>query len=140
MQHLHLVVAIDLGAGGQHDLRLPAAVARRAQQPLAAGDVGGQHLGGLGDHAIDAHDRGQVIDAIGPADSMVEAVPSEHVGVLEAEVGVVLVPLHVAVIAGGKIVDHLDLVAHREVEIHEVGSDEAGAAGNEHVHDTTFLR
>src|SRR5207342_1728014 len=117
-----------------HDLRLPAARMRGTQQALATGDVGGEHLGGFGEHAVHADDRGQVVDAIGPPDDALDPVPREDVGFVEAEVRVVVVGGEVGAHAGRQIVDHMDLVAPRKVQVDEVGADEAGAPGNEDVH------
>src|SRR5207342_1447658 len=90
-QDLFVVVAVDFGAGGQHDLRLPAAGVGGAQQALAAGDVGGEHLRRFGEHAVHADDRGEVVDAIGPTHDALDLVPREDVRLVEAEVRVVVV-------------------------------------------------
>jgi len=133
-QDVFVVVAVDLGRRRDDDLRLPAARVRGAQEAFAAGDVGGEDLGRFGQHAVDADDGGQVVDAVGPAHGAVEPVPGQDVGLVEAEVRVVLVGGDVGAHAGGQIVDHMDLVAAGKVQVDEVRADEAGASGNEDVH------
>src|SRR5688572_9698595 len=133
-EDVFLVVAVHLRRGGDHHLRLPAARVRGAQQALAAGDVGGEHLGRLGQHAVDADDGGQVIDAVGPAHRAIEPIPGQDVGFVEPEVRIVVVVGEVLSHAGRQIIDHVDLVAARQMEVGEVGADEAGTPGNEDVH------
>jgi hypothetical protein len=97
-----------------------------AQHALATGDVGGEHLGRLGEHAVDADDGRQVVDAVGPADDAVQPVPGQDVGFVETEVGIVLVGGQIGAHAGRQIVDHVDLVAAGKVQVHQVRADEAG--------------
>src|SRR4249919_3473322 len=133
-QDLLVVVAVDLGTGRQHHLRFPAPVARRAQHAFAAGDVGGEHLGRLGQHAVDADDGRQVVDAVGPAHDAVQPVPGQDVGFIETKVGVVFVGGKIGALSRRQIVDHVHLVAARKVQVHQVRADEARPAGNQDMH------
>jgi hypothetical protein len=78
-----------------------------------------------------------VVDAVGPAHGLVQSVPGQDIGLLEPQPGVGLERGEVGPVAGGEVVDDVDLVAARQVHFNQVRADEARTASDKNTHSTS---
>ena len=107
-----------------------AFVARGEQHVERAFDVHGARRQRILDGAGDRAERAEVVDDLGLADGVVDALVAAQLALDDLHVEGV----EVGAVAGREVVEHAHLVAALEQRAHEVRADEAAAAGDEDFH------
>ena len=135
---LHLALAVDLGRRGEEDVLL--LLRRVLQDHLGRLQVGLDGAHRRLDHQAHADGGGEVVDDVGPVDELGEDRRVLHL--VDDDVQALVGPQVVEVLdaARREVVDDVDLVAALEQRLREVGTDEAGAAGDQCLHGVSVCR
>lgn len=124
------LVAID-GAGGGIDKLLHAILTSGLEHIEGAGDVVGTVEEGHLDAAGNAAPGGLVEDVIDTLANFHTGVEILDVTLDELISWVVQKQVHIGLLAGGEVVEATDAITHFQDGLTEVGTNEAGAAGDE---------
>ena len=109
----------------------------RLEKLESAGDVGGDEFTGAVDRAVDMRFGGQVHDGVrlGAGEGAAHGFGITDVGTYEREAWLALQVRKGGKVAGvGELIDDYDFMSFAMRKPGEIGTDEAGAAGDEEFH------